>query len=266
MEVVWGLENFKPVKNPVVTVGSFDGVHAAHKCIIGMLKHEAELVHGSSVLLTFSPHPRLVLHAVDAYAKKFALLSSDSEKIELLSKAGLDVLVMVRFDEAFSKRSYSDFIENTLVKTIGVRKMVVGYNHNFGHNREGSYEQMLDYGKRYGFEVDRFPEQIICRQHVSSTRIRQLLEEGNVPQANELLGYMYGVSGVFRNGVCQIADPHKLLPGAGHYLVKVKNGEKYNFTVADVEGALAFPDLHTLSEGEKIQVNFIKRLHLSQDN
>lgn len=263
MEVIWGLENFKPVKNPVVTVGSFDGVHAAHKCIIGLLKHEAELSRGNSVLLTFSPHPRLVLHALDSYARRFALLSTDAEKIALLSKAGLDVLVMVRFDEAFSKRSYSDFIEKTLVETIGVRKMVVGYNHNFGHNREGSYEQMLEYGRRYGFEVDKFPEQIIHRQHVSSTKIRQLLEEGNVAQANELLGYTYGLSGVYRNGMCQKEDVHKLLPGSGSYLVRVKNGVKYNFTVASVGDTLVFPDLHTLAEGEKIRVDFIKRLHLS---
>ncbi|MCM1041495.1 MAG: FAD synthetase family protein [Bacteroides sp.] len=262
MELVHGLENWKPVKNPVVTVGSFDGVHAAHKCIIGLLKHEAELIRGNSVLITFSPHPRLVLHSFDAYAQRFGLLSTDAEKTELLAKAGLDVLVMVRFDEEFSKIPYSGFIEKILVEKIGVKKMVVGYNHNFGHNREGSYEQMLDYGRRYGFAVDRFPEQVVQKQHVSSTRIRQLLEDGNVAQANELLGYAYGLSGVYRNGACLVSDPHKLLPGAGSYLVKVKNGAKFNFTVAQLDERLALPDLHTLAEGEEIRLSFIKRLHL----
>ena len=262
MEVVWGLENWKPVKNPVVTVGSFDGVHAAHRRIVGLLKREAESVKGNSVLITFSPHPRLVLHSFDAYARNFGLLSTDSEKIELLAKAGLDVLVIVRFDENFSKISYAEFIEDILVRKIGVHKMVVGYNHNFGHNREGSYGQMSEYGRRYGFSVEEFPEQVVQEQHVSSTRIRQLLEEGNVAQANELLGYAYGLTGVFRNGLCQLSEPHKLLPGAGAYLVKVKNGLKYNFTVGHLDRQLAFPDLHTLSEGEPIKLSFIKRLHL----
>ncbi|MCH5243283.1 MAG: hypothetical protein J1F29_00090 [Lentimicrobiaceae bacterium] len=263
MEVVRGLENWKPVNRPVVTVGSFDGVHAAHKCIIGLLKHEAELIRGKSVLITFSPHPRLVLHSFDAYSRNFGLLSTDAEKIDLLAKAGLDVLVILNFDEAFSKITYSGFIENILVNKIGVRKMVVGYNHNFGHNREGSYEQMSEYAARYGFAVDRFPEQIVHRQHVSSTRIRQLLEEGNVAQANELLGYPYGLSGVFRNGACMVSDPHKLLPGEGNYLVKVKNGSKYNFTVGHLDNKqLSLPDLHTLREGEEIRLSFVKRLHL----
>lgn len=265
MEVVRGLENWKPAANPVVTVGSFDGVHLAHKSIIGLLKHEAELIRGHSVLVTFSPHPRLVLHSLDAYARRFGLLSTDAEKTSLLAKAGLDILLVIDFDEAFSKLPYSDFIEKVLVEKIGVRKMVVGYNHNFGHDREGSYEQMSEYGKRHGFEVDRFPEQVVHRQHVSSTRIRQLLEEGDVAQANDLLGYCYGVRGVFRNGACQVSDPHKLLPGSGAYLVKVKNGRKYNFTVGRLDEGLTFPDLHTLAEGEEISLNFIKRLHLREE-
>lgn len=261
MEVVRGLENWKPAHNPVVTVGSFDGVHLAHRSIIDLLRHEAELQHGKSVLITFSPHPRLVLKASDAYAKNFGLLSSDEEKTELLAMAGLDILLILRFDETFAHLPYAEFIEKVLVQKIGVKKMVVGYNHNFGHNREGNYEQMMDYGKRYGFAVDKFPEQMVHHQHVSSTRIRQLLEEGEVEQANDLLGYPYGLIGSFHQGACIPENPHKLLPCEGVYLVKVRNGEKYNFTVGRVQNGLTFPDLRTLAEGETIFVNFVKRLN-----
>ncbi|MDE6494216.1 MAG: hypothetical protein K2L50_06565 [Bacteroidales bacterium] len=266
MEVIRGIENWKKVNRPVVTVGSFDGVHLAHKAIIGLLKHYAELCGGTSVLITFSPHPRLVLHAYDAYARNFGLLSSDEEKTVLLERAGLDTVAILGFDEAFSKMPYDVFIEKILVETIGVKKMVVGYNHNFGYGRAGSYEQMSEYGKRYGFEVDRFPEQMVHRQHISSTHIRSLLEEGNVAQAHDLLGYEYGITGIFRNGLFNSVDPHKLLPGKGHYLVKVKNREKHNFTVCRIADTVTFPDLHTIEDGETVRMNFIKKLHLSGDN
>ncbi len=267
MEVIRGIENWKAMNRPVVTVGSFDGVHLAHKAIIGLLKHYAELMDGTSVLLTFSPHPRLVLHAFDAYARHFGLLSSDDEKITLLERAGLDAVVILHFDEAFSKMPYDVFIKKLLVETIGVKKMVVGYNHNFGHDRAGSYEQMADYGKRYGFATDRFPEQMVHRQHISSTHIRNLLEEGDIAQANDLLGYEYGMTGIFRNGLFNVTDPHKLMPGEGDYLVKVKNRGNHNFTVCRIAAeTVAFPDLHTVEEGETVRMNFIKKLHLSGGN
>lgn len=260
MEVIWGLENWKPVHNPVITVGSFDGVHVAHGAVISLLNHYADVDEGESVLITFSPHPRMVLHSDDAYDHRFRLLSTDEEKVALLAKTGLGRVLILRFDENFSQMPYSDFIEKILVGTLGVKRMVVGYNHNFGHDRKGSYDQMLEYGRKYGFEVDRFPEQLFHHQHLSSTRIRNLLMSGHIAMANELLGYNYGVKGHLRENVFVPEDSHKLIPASSSCLVKVKKGDNFNFTVCECVDTISFPDLKVLKEGDALKVEFIKEV------
>ena len=259
MDVIFGLENWKACRNPVVTVGSFDGVHVAHRAMISLLNHYAEVDEGESVLVTFSPHPRMVLHSDDAYDHRFRLLSTDEEKADLLEKAGLHKLLVLRFDQEFSRIPYGEFIEKVLVGTLGVKRMLVGYNHNFGHDRKGSYEQMLEYGKKSGFEVDRFPEQMVHHQHLSSTRIRNLLLSGQISLANELLGYNYGLKGKFRHGVVEPENPDKLLPSVQSCLVKVKRGGHFSFTVCESGDSIGLPDLK-LEEGETVRLEFIKEL------
>ncbi len=264
MEVIRGLENWKPARNPVVTVGSFDGVHLAHKAVISLLNHYADVENGESVLVTFSPHPRMVLPSADAYDHRFRLLSTDEEKVSLLARTGLGRVLILHFDEALSQMPYGDFIEKVLVRTLGVKRMVVGYNHNFGHDREGSYDQMLEYGRKYGFAVDRFPEQLYHHQHLSSTRIRNLLLSGHIVLANELLGYNYGIQGHLRNKVFIPDDPCKLLPNSVSCLVKVKKGENFNFTVCECADSVSFPDLQVLRDGDALKVEFIKELNLGR--
>lgn len=263
MEVIWGLENWKPVHNPVITVGSFDGVHVAHKAVISLLNHYAEVDEGESVLITFSPHPRMVLHSADAYDHRFRLLSTDEEKVALLAKTGLGRVLILRFDEVFSQMSYSDFIEKILVRVLGVKRMVVGYNHNFGHDRKGSYDQMLEYGRKYGFELDKFPEQLFHNQHLSSTRIRNLLLSGHISMANELLGYNYGIQGHLQGNIFVPDNPYKLLPVSASCLVKVKKGDNFNFTVCECVDSISFPDLKVLKDGDALKVEFIKEVDAS---
>lgn len=262
MNIINGLENWKPVKNPVVTVGSFDGVHAAHKLIIELLNRDARACQGESVLVTFSPHPRTVLVSDDSYKSRFRLLTTDHEKANLLRKAGLNNLLWIHFDEAFSKMPYGEFIEKVLVQTVQAHKVVMGFNHNFGHDREGGYEQMLEYSRRFGFSLDRFPEQMVEDQHVSSTRIRNLLMESKMEQANHLLGYMYQVRGHMAGGTMIPDTPYKLLPGEGNYLVRVKAGSRFNYTVCNIRDAVRFPDLSVLEEGSIVEVEFVKELNL----
>lgn len=245
-----------------MTVGSFDGVHSAHRSIVGLLNHYADLCRGESVLVTFSPHPRMVLDSDDAYRSRFRLLSTDEEKTELLQKAGLANLLFVHFDREFSQMSYGDFIEKILVGTIGARKVVVGFNHNFGHDREGGYEQMSAYARKYGFDLDRFPEQMVQHQHVSSTRIRALLQENDLVRANALLGYVYGLQGRFLGGQVVPENAWKLLPGKGNYLVRVRNGSHFDYTVCEMSDTIRFPNLASIEEGTRVRMEFIKELQL----
>lgn len=262
MNVIQGIENWRMIPNPVVTVGSFDGVHLAHKSIVELLNRSAALIQGQSLLITFNPHPRQVLHSDDAYASRFRLLSTWEEKARLLEKARLQNLLFLKFDEAFSRIPYDRFIEDILVERIGVKKMVVGFNHNFGKDRIGGFDQMRQYGQRFGFEAECFPEQLVHHQHLSSTKIRTLLNEGLVKEANELLGYDYGLHGYFREGGFEVDNPWKLVPAPGNYLVRVRLGKEYDFTICRIQDRIGFPDLSIPVSPEKVKVDFIKQVQV----
>ena len=262
MRVIHGLENWKPAGSPVVTVGSFDGVHLAHRSIIGLLNHYADMIGGESLLVTFEPHPRQVLQSQDSYLNRFRLLTTPQEKIALLEKTKLGNVLFLRFDEGFSRMPYSEFIEKVLVGGIGVKKMVVGFNHSFGHDREGGFDAMTGYARRYGFEVERFPEQLVHHQHLSSTRIRVLLQQGLVEEANALLGYDYSLHGRWSPEGFSVDDPWKLIPGTGNYLVRLKCCKEYNFSVCRIQDGIAFPDMARPSSAVDVIVDFIKHLQL----
>lgn len=251
---------WKPVKHPIVTVGSYDGVHCAHRSIIDLLNARAAAVGGESVLISFSPHPRMVLQAEEAFRKNFRLLTTDDEKEDLLEAAGLQNLLVLRFDKEFAALSAEDFVRTILVDTLNVKRMVIGFNHNFGHDRKGGYDQMAAWGKQYGFEVERYPEYMADGQAVSSSQIRRLLLDGRIEEANRLLGYLYFMQGGWHQGVFEANSKFKLKPAPGNYLTKVKVNERYYYTVAQVDEDIRFFDLPFLQEGDQLKVRFLKSL------
>jgi riboflavin kinase/FMN adenylyltransferase len=233
MKVYTDIEQFKGVKFPVVTSGTFDGVHVGHQRIINRLKEIATQAGGETVLLTFYPHPRMVLFPDDNELK---LLNTQEEKIKLLEKQGVDHLIIYPFTKEFSRLSSVNFIRDILVNKIGTKKLVIGYNHHFGRNREGSFEHMKEYGPVYGFDVEEIPAQDIHNIEISSTKIREALQRGDIRTANTFLGYSHLLTGTVVKGKqlgrtlgyptanLAIADKFKLIPGNGIYVVEVGYG------------------------------------------
>ncbi len=178
------------IDRSVVTTGSFDGVHVGHRTIINRLRSIAKEIDGVSVLVTFFPHPRKILYP-NTQGKDLQMINTQREKIYLLEKAGLDHLVIIPFSLEFSKTTSVDFIRKILVAKLHASCVVVGFNHHFGHNREGDYDYLHELGKYYGFAVEEIPEQDIHNEFVSSTKIRKAILEGNIQRANAYLDHEY---------------------------------------------------------------------------
>jgi len=225
MKVFEGLNFQYKFKNAVVTVGSYDGVHMAHKLILNRICNIAKQINGESVLVTFDPHPRQVLTP----ELPFGILTSRRELISLLENIGIDVLIIIPFTIDFSNMSSEEFVKDILVEKINTKKIVVGYNHFFGHNREGNFEYLKNLGKELKFEVEEIPEQDIQNESVSSSKIRQAINEGNIIKANAYLDYEYSVSGLLcksdevfnAKGFCtwllNVENENKLIPANGLY-------------------------------------------------
>lgn len=230
MKVYYALEDFTRLPNAVVTTGTFDGVHIGHKKILEQLTQTARIHNGESVLLTFHPHPRIVLQP-DIDLK---LLNSQQEKIELLKETGLDHLIIHPFTKEFSRTKSMNFVRDYLVNRIGAKKLVIGYDHHFGRNREGSFEHLKEFGPLYGFDVEEIAAEDVDHVTVSSTKIRNALSEGDINTANDYLGYAYSLSGKIVSGDqigkelgfptanLLIDDTLKLVPGDGIYAVQVE--------------------------------------------
>ena len=163
MKVYTNIQEFKSTKNVVVTIGTFDGVHLGHKVIINQLKKAAEELEGESVLLTFFPHPRMIVFPDDNELK---LLNTIEERKELLEKAGIDHLIIHPFSKTFSRLTALEFVRDILVNRLNVKKMVIGYDHHFGRNREGSFEDLVEFGEVYGFSVEEIPAQDLSLIHI----------------------------------------------------------------------------------------------------
>ena len=232
MKIFHNFDEAGSIKNAVVTTGSFDGVHVGHKVILERLKKLATESEGETVLVTFQPHPRKVLYP-DTAGKELYLINSQREKIELLRKAGLDNLIIIEFTLEFSKISAVDFVKNLLLSKLHAKKIVIGFNHHFGHNREGDYSELHLLGDVYGFTVEEIPEQDIQHETVSSTKIRKALLEGNIQKANAYLDHHYIIMGLIQESnpvlreigfpgfAVQIEEESKLLPPDGVYAVTV---------------------------------------------
>lgn len=222
------IADFQGVKRPVLTTGTFDGVHLGHQVILDRLRLAAGRAGGESVLFTFHPHPRMVLHPGDNDLK---LLNTPDEKRALLEQAGLDHLLVVPFSRAFSRMHAADYVRQVLVEQIGVQAVVIGYDHRFGRNREGDITLLRQLGQAHGFGVEEIPAQEIDHVKVSSTKIREALLAGEVARAKALLGHAYMLSGVVVKGRqlgrtigwptanLGAIDPCKLIPGHGVYAI-----------------------------------------------
>lgn len=242
MKVYYDTTDFEPVANAIVTIGTFDGVHLGHKKILTRLGEIAQTSEGETVVLTFWPHPRMV---VSKDSQSLRLLSTLDEKIELLRQNGVNHLVVIPFTRSFSELSSEEFIQQILVNSIGTKKLVIGYDHHFGRNREGSFEYLKQNAFQYGFELEEIPRQEIDNLTVSSTKIRHALLEGKLKIANELLGQNYTFSGVIVKGRqlgrtigyptanVQVSESYKLIPADGVYAVRVLvRGQTYGGVIS----------------------------------
>ncbi len=237
MKLFHDFDQLNLIKKPVVTTGSFDGVHVGHKVIINHLNKTADEIGGESTLITFHPHPRKVLYPETA-GKELFLINSQQEKIELLRKAGLNNLIIINFTLEFSQISSIDFVRKILVEKLHASCVIVGFNHYFGHNREGNYEFLSDMASYYGFTVEEIAEQDIQNESVSSTKIRKALFEGNIQRANAYLDHQYIIMGQltaafgpfaqqnFSTLTIRINEEHKLIPPIGAYAIHISHKDE----------------------------------------
>lgn len=219
----------------MLTIGTFDGVHIGHKKIIDRLISSALTERLQSVVLTFFPHPRMVLQQ----NSEIKLLNTIEEKQQLLEQIGLDTLIIHPFDKSFSELSAEEFVKNILIEKLNIKKIIIGYDHRFGKNRSAGIEDLVIFGAKYGFEVEQIPAQEIEEVSVSSTKIRKALEEGHVTLANSYLGYNYFFNATviegkqlgrtigFPTANLKVSEDYKLIPEIGVYVVEgVVEGQK----------------------------------------
>ncbi|SOD78973.1 bifunctional riboflavin kinase/FAD synthetase [Spirosoma fluviale] len=231
MIIYRGLDDIQPLPNAVVTSGTFDGVHRGHQIILSRLTEVAQASGGESVLITYWPHPRTV---VSNDSQNLKLLTTLDEKIELLDQAGVEHLVVIPFTRSFSELTSEEYIRQILLDKIGTKKLVIGYDHRFGRDREGGFDYIQAHQSEYGFEVEEIPRQDVEAVGVSSSKIRAALNEGNVHTANLFLGRPYNLTGTivkgrqlgrtigFPTANMQVDDPSKLIPANGVYAVDVE--------------------------------------------
>lgn len=231
MKIYEGLADFHPVTNAVVTSGTFDGVHLGHQKILHRIREIARSIGGETVLLTFWPHPRLVLYPEE---HNLRLLSTFEEKASLLRQFGIDHLVTIPFTQEFSQLTSEEFIRKVLIEKIQTKKLVIGYDHRFGKNREGSFEYLQAHSSEFGFELEEISREDVDEIGVSSTKIRKALESGDVQTANQYLGRPYELNGIvvkgqqigrsigFPTANIHVPNDYKLIPKDGVYAVEAR--------------------------------------------
>ena len=284
MKIYHSIAEFTSLKKKsVITIGTFDGVHIGHQEIIKKLVKNAKNINGTSIILTFFPHPRIVLQKGNG----IQLLTTLEEKISLLEKTGLDYLVIEPFTKGFSRLTALDFVRDVLVQQLHLKKLIIGYDHHFGRNREGNFEQLKEYGTVYDFEVEEIPSQDIEKIAVSSTKIRKALQEGNIKKANAYLGYAFMLSGTIVHGKglgkqwnyptinIHIKEDYKLIPKSGVYVVKTMINNTPLFGIMNIgyrptiDGKYQTIEVHLLDfnadlYGKEIQVQLLYRLRDEQ--
>jgi riboflavin kinase / FMN adenylyltransferase len=280
MNIFRNFEDAKVIRNPVVTTGSFDGVHIGHKTILNRLKMLADKHNGESVLITFDPHPRKVLYP-ETTGKDLKLINSQEEKLELLDKAGLNNVIIIEFTLEFSKITSEQFVKDLLHGILNAKVIVAGFNHHFGFNKEGDYKQLWEWQDKYNFEAEEIPEQEVQHETVSSTKIRKAISEGYMQRANAYLDHYYIIIGkpeefLYENSASlpllvkiQILEEFKLLPSPGIYAVTLESGLSYSKGMAIIhsvpeeksEVLLNIFEVSDFKSGQRVTIYFHKKIY-----
>lgn len=279
MVTVQSITNYDKEHPTAITIGTFDGVHIGHQKILRRLIKNAELLDLKSTVLTFFPHPRMVLQK-DADIK---LLNTVDEKSKILESLGLDYLIIHPFTKEFSRLSATAFVRDILVNSLRTKKIIIGYDHRFGRNRDANISDLMAFGSTLDFEVEEIPAQEIDEVSVSSTKIRKALEEGDIETANKYLGYSYMLTGIVKKGKglgkqlnfptanLFIEEPYKLVPKNGVYVVQCTMGKAtvsgmmnigFNPTVSGKEKSIEihFFDLEKDLYHQKLQIDIVARI------
>jgi riboflavin kinase/FMN adenylyltransferase len=244
VKIYTDIEQFQSIKNPVLTIGTFDGVHVGHQKIIEKMKEIARKTNGETVIFTFFPHPRMVVNPAN---HGIQLIQSQEEKFEKLAKLGVDHVIVFPFTKAFSEITAAEFVSDILISKLNIHTIIVGYDHQFGKNREGNLTYLENKGKEYGFEVIEIPAHEINAVNVSSSKIRHALSEGDIETANHYLngsfeiwgkvihGNKLGRSIGFPTANIGVDDSLKIVPGKGVYAVTVSiDGGKALFGMMNI--------------------------------
>ncbi|MET6991235.1 bifunctional riboflavin kinase/FAD synthetase [Sediminicola arcticus] len=279
MITVQSISKYDKKHSTAITIGTFDGVHIGHRKILERLINNAKLLDLRSTVLTFFPHPRMVLQQ-DADIK---LLNTIEEKAKILKETGLDSLIIHPFTKEFSRLSATEFVKDILVDAIGTKKIIIGYDHRFGRNRNANITDLIEFGKTMDFDVEEIPAQEIEDVSVSSTKIRNALLEGDIEMANSFLGYPYMLTGTISKGKglgrqinfptanLHIPEKYKLIPKKGVYVVKsIIDGKTvygmmnigYNPTVSGTEKSIEihFFDFDNDLYDKKLQIDILERI------
>lgn len=279
MKTFQSISQFSCPKQTVVTIGTFDGVHIGHQKIISRLVQASKIIDLESLVLTFFPHPRMILQD----NQELKLLNTIEERTQLLSDCGLQNLVIHPFDHAFSRLTAEEFVQSIIAEQFKCKKMIIGYDHRFGRNRTATIEDLIVYGEKYYFEVEQISAEEIQDVTVSSTKIRKAIEEGNLALANSYLGYYYLLTGKIEKGKgigrtinfptanLFVEETYKLIPKQGVYVIQSKWKDKlvkgimnigFNPTVNGEKQSIEvhFFDFDEILYDKKIQIQVIHRL------
>lgn len=258
MKVYRDFEEVENIPNAVLTIGTFDGVHLGHQKIIERLKSEAKKINGETVLFTFFPHPRMVINPTNHGLK---LIQTEAEKIENLERLGLDHLIIFPFTKAFSNLSADDFVKEYLIEKLHVKTIVVGYDHQFGKNREGTLKHLQKLSENLPFEVIEIPAHEVDEINVSSTKIRKAIEIGDVQTANNYLNEPFEISGKvvkgnqigrtigFPTANIEVNDALKIVPAIGVYAVEIVLADQRKF-----KGMMNIGIRPTVTDSEEIKI------------
>ena len=285
MKIYNCIKDFKPVNNAVVTIGTFDGVHLGHQAVFNQMKVEATKIGGETVVVTFYPHPRIVLEQENSNLK---FIKTQEKKIQHIEKAGIDHLIIVEFTKEFAKTTSEVFIKNLIIDIIHPKILIIGYDHQFGNNREGSFELLNRLGKQSGFDVKQVDAKNIGKTTISSTKIRDLLIQGDITVANKLLGHEYSITGKvvrgqsighnigFPTANIEVSDEYKLIAAVGvyacrvHYMDETYEGmanigfrptiDKVNILNVWITIEVNIFDFNKVIYGKDITISFVKRM------
>jgi riboflavin kinase/FMN adenylyltransferase len=283
LKIFHSINDFSSTKKTILTLGTFDGVHIGHKKILKKITQNTENQKYESLVLTFFPHPRMVLQD----HSDIQLLNTIDEKIDLLEKIGIQNLVIHPFDEAFSRLTAEEFVSSILVDRFHIQKIVIGHDHRFGRNRTANIDDLIAFGKQYGFEVEQISVQEINAISVSSTKIRNALLEGDMALSNDYLGYDYFLTGNvvkgkqlgrtidFPTANLKIEEDYKLIPKNGVYIVKsLIDGQTifgmmnigFNPTVNGKKQSIEihYFDFNSDLYNQKIRVSILQRIRSEQ--